>query len=246
LINGKWSEPQITNFSKLSGAEFTMSPDGKRIYFLSYRPISKSSNRLEKKPSIWVTQKQAGTWEEPILLDKPLCDMGYVCEAKNRNLYFFSYELAKFGKADIFMASYENGKYSKPISLGPNINSEFYDVDPYIAPDESYLIFSSSRNPSGLYISFKNELGKWTPARYLGDKINKDKGDGVICPSITPDGKYLFFTCNPELFNVNDFKNISYSEKINTLNSSGNGQNDIYWVSSEFINELKEDILSSF
>jgi hypothetical protein len=49
--------------------------------------------------------------------------------------------------------------------LGPSVNSEYNEADPFVAPDESYLIFQSKR-PGGfgnndLYISFRNKGGQW-------------------------------------------------------------------------------------
>lgn len=50
--------------------------------------------------------------------------------------------------------------------------AEFNDHDPFIAPDESCLIFSSNR-PGGygsndLYISFRNDNDTWTAPRNMG------------------------------------------------------------------------------
>ncbi|UCG27518.1 MAG: PD40 domain-containing protein, partial [Bacteroidales bacterium] len=79
------------------------------------------------------------------------------------------------------------------------VNSSSSDVFPAIAPDERYLIFSSAREGGffqrhqydfELYISFKNNDGSWTPARNLGEEIN---AYSPLNPSISPDGKYLFF-----------------------------------------------------
>ena len=75
--------------------------------------------------------------------------------------------------------------------LGPQINSEFNESDPYISPDEKILIFSSSaadivgqadrpetmKGPGvlyargDLYVS-TNRNGTWTPARHLKHNIN--------------------------------------------------------------------------
>lgn len=233
-----WSKPRITSFSYLSGGEFTMSPDGNRIFFISRRPVNEGKKKLEAETSLWVTEREGDKWGEPRLMDKPFCDVGYLSVAGSGNYYFFSYDLDGYGKGDIYMSEYKNGKYGKPLNLGPNINSRHYDVDPYITPDESYLIFSSNRSPGGLYISYKTEAGEWLPAKYMGDKINKNTGDGPICPSVSPDRKYLFFTCNRKTgFNIFDSK-ITLNKKINILNSPGNGQNDIYWVSADIIEKL--------
>ena len=109
----------------------------------------------------------------------------------------------------------------KSFRLDFPINTGYNEHDPYIAPDESYLIFTSNR-PGGyesadLYICFKNTDDSWAEPINMGNKINSDKYD--YCPILSPDGKYLFFS--------------SYR--------TGNG--DIYWVDAKVIEELKPDKL---
>lgn len=102
--------------------------------------------------------------------------------------------------------------------LGPGVNSELHDWDAFVAPDESYLIFSSQDRPDSvgaqdLYISFRNEDGSWTEARNMGPRVNSPSDE--ICPSVSIDGEILFFT------------------------SRRRGDADVYWMSSVIIAELK-------
>ncbi len=78
------------------------------------------------------------------------------------------------------------------------MNTEFSEHDPFVAPDESYLIFTSTR-PGGfgredLYIGYKKVDGSWTEPKNMGKTINSSGVD--FCPMLSPDGKYLFFTRN--------------------------------------------------
>ena len=66
-------------------------------------------------------------------------------------------------KSDIFRSRSIDGKYSHIENLGELINTEYHEWDPFIAPDESYLIFCSMK-PRGfggddLYITFQTEHG---------------------------------------------------------------------------------------
>lgn len=67
-----------------------------------------------------------------------------------------------------------------------------------MAPDQSYIIFSSSgrrdgTGPAGdLYISFRRADGTWEAARNLGPLVNTDRTE--FCPVVSPDGRYLYFT----------------------------------------------------
>ena len=98
------------------------------------------------------------------------------------------------------------------------INTEHDEYDLFIAPDESYLIFSSDR-PGGfgnvdLYISYKKGDGTWTEPKNMGRNINSG---GAVFPSVTDDGRFLFFQ------------------------SRRGGNGDIYWVDAKIIEELKPD-----
>jgi hypothetical protein len=60
--------------------------------------------------------------------------------------------------------------------------------------------------------------------------------------AFTPDGKYLFFSSgrsrHPEYSDIA----ITLKEKIDKMNSWGNGLNeDIYWINAKIIDKLKPD-----
>ncbi len=86
-----------------------------------------------------------------------------------------------------------NGKYAKPVNMGPLVNSSALEGMPFIAADESYLLFgrqtvSEGKAYNGFCISFKGKDGQWLAPISLQPYT----GQGV-CPSISPDGKYLFY-----------------------------------------------------
>ncbi|MBA4056197.1 MAG: Xaa-Pro aminopeptidase, partial [Marivirga sp.] len=60
--------------------------------------------------------------------------------AASGNIYFASY---RDGNLDLFMSEFKDGKFSTPVNLGGMINSSAGEHDPFIAPDESFLIFNS-------------------------------------------------------------------------------------------------------
>jgi Tol biopolymer transport system component len=134
--------------------------------------------------------------------------------------------------------------YSPPVDIGNKqngISTTSHEVDPFIAPDESYLIFASDR-PGGygeadLYICFRQSDGTWPKAQNMGPSINTKTGE--LCPSVSPDGKYLFFSSNRSLYPNYSETPITYAEKERILNSPGNGNPDIYWVDAKIIEELK-------
>lgn len=95
----------------------------------------------------------------------------------------------------IRISTIKNGKREAPKLLNKNINSGKWTAHPFIAPDESYLIFDSERadgfGDTDLYISFKQKDGSWGTAINMGAKINTNGAERA--GYISPDGKYFFF-----------------------------------------------------
>lgn len=223
-VDGKWTTPKPMPFySNYTDRDFTMSPDGQKIYFGSNRP-SREGEPSQNSLDIFVTKRgEKNIWEQPVNLGKPIntpeFGENYPSVASNGNLYFFSCRNDGLGGCEIYMSQFSNGKYSDPVNLGPAVNSEMNDWDAYIAPDESYIIFSSQNREDtlgeqDLYISYKMNRA-WTKARNMGHRVNSSSDE--ICPSVSLDGKYMFFTTRRR------------------------GKADIYWISSKIIEELKPE-----
>lgn len=81
-----------------------------------------------------------------------------------------------------------NGTYSTPVSIGPAINTREVEDCPFIAPDESYLIFSRVSGPeSGYHIAYRLKDGGWSAPVAL--KRLRAQPTSFV----SPDGKYVFF-----------------------------------------------------
>jgi hypothetical protein len=137
------------------------------------------------------------------------------------------------------MSELVEGRYLEPVNLGDNVNSEEDEADPFVAPDESYLMFGSNRKEGeGIYICYKKSDGSWTQARNVGSAINSI--GPVNVGSVTPDGKYIFLFSIKRYHEPWSEKPLSYQDKLKILNGPGNGSIDIFWVSAEIIYELKQ------
>jgi Tol biopolymer transport system component len=222
-VNGKWIRPVPMGFtSNYTDRDFTMSPDGNRIYFGSNRPKKKGAG-MQTSLDIFVTTRlsSTGQWSEPKAIGPPInthYGENYPCVAGNGNLYFFSCREDGPGGCDIYMAKLVNSSYTTPVPLGSAINSEKNDWDAYIAPDESYIIFSSQNRSDtlgeqDLYISFRKKDKSWTNAKNMGSSVNSRFDE--ICPSVSLDGKYFFFT------------------------GRRRGKADIFWITTDVIEKLK-------
>ena len=245
---GAWSKPKVMPFSNKYNGEYILSPTGNQIVFSSNRPLNDKGKPLDDYYT-WIVEKEGDVWGEPKYIkefeDEDRSFSAYPSISQNGNIYFFSKRKGGIGSEDIYMSKFVNGVYSKPMNLGNMINTENDEIDPFIAPDESYLIFLR-RSDEGfggvdLYISFREKDGSWTNSKNMGSNINSEASE--FCPTVTPDGKYIFFTSNRLTYKNYCETPLSYEEKIRILNSPGNGNSDIYWIDAEIIEDLKPDNL---
>lgn len=195
-FEGYWRPPELAPFSGVYNDHAPVfSSDGKRIYFSSDRP-----GGIDKCKSIWYVEKVSTGFSEPVCLGSPpntdLC-ASQATFAEDGTVYF----VGKISEAQwgvgIYRSRFENDAYQKPEMLGPAINTSHADVYPFIAPDESYLIFGSSRpgtvsDETDLYVSLPSGDRVFGTPRHLGRIINN--GSTVSFSCVTHDGKYLFFS----------------------------------------------------
>jgi hypothetical protein len=112
--------------------------------------------------------------------------------------YAADYAEQGYGRYDIYKVQRSSWGWSKPKNLGHNINSDFWESAPSIAPDGNAIYFASNR-PGGyggidIYVAYKNEKGYWEEAINLGPSINT-KGDDQT-PFIHADNQSLYFSSN--------------------------------------------------
>lgn len=231
--NGKWHTPTIAPFSgQYSDADPFITSDGSRFYFISNRPVvGKSKPDLD----IWVMEKTVAGWSEPKNVGAPVNSIGsewYPTVAANGTIYFGSDREGGKGRTDIYRSRLVNGKHAEAENLGDAINTPFNEYEPLIAPDESYLILMAGGRADGrggfdLYISH-NHNGTWTKPLNLGDKINSSGNE--YSPTISPDGKYFFWTSPRGFADKPLEKRQTYQELMNRLRSPRNGLGDIYQI----------------
>jgi len=193
--NNQWHESVLE--VQLGGA---ISPDGKTMH---------SGNQYRERID--------NGWSELKSLGFPFEDIAImVLTVSSQGTYVFDDR-----KTDILRYSrLVDGNREAPKAFGKEINSGKWTAHPFIAPDESYMIWDSERadgyGDKDLYISFRQRDGSWGDAINFGDKINTEGPDtgGVV----SPDGKYFFF-----------------NKKISAEDS------DTYWVDAQIIDDLRPE-----
>ena len=191
LTAGKQIDTLNLNVNENWEGEPMFTFDGRRMYFTA---VIKDK---DWHSDLYYIEKTDAGWSTPMdfELNGPSCEW-HISFTKDNTAYFGSERDGSRLKADIFYSKPENGKYIEVIKLPSTINTEYNDCDPLIAPDESFLIFHSDR-PGGfgdhdLYIAFHKGENDWTDPVNMGENINTSGWE--MGPSLSPDGKYLFFT----------------------------------------------------
>lgn len=237
--NTTWSKPQVASFSgKHFDLEPCFSPDGLKLYFVSTRALDDS---LEPKDfDIWYVERSSlkDSWSRPKNLGAPInTQYGefYPSIADNGNFYFTRDDTSKNRKDDIYVSVLKNGKYQEPMALPDSINSESYEYNAFIAPDESYILFGGYNRTDGygsgdIYISKRIENG-WLQAENLGPQFNSDKMD--YCPFVIDN--VLYFTSKRDNTQVQHESTLDLKKLINEFNRPDNGSSKLYQVSIKSI-----------
>ena len=206
LEKGLWGPPRPASFSgRWSDVDLFITTNGRRLYFCSNRPLEGQSG-TPKDFDIWTSERTAEGWAEPANLGAPVnssTDEFYPSLTKDGTIYFQSRRPGGPGLADIWRARPIDGRFVQAECLPPPVNSAGFEGDTLVAPDESYLIVSTSRDVkmslADLYLSFCGPNGTWTPLVKLGFDVSSPKS-GENCQMLSPDGRYLFFTRGGDIY----------------------------------------------
>lgn len=156
----------------------------------------------------------------------------YPLVASDGTLYFSTVRADSKGHFNIYRSRPVNGEYGPPENLGPVLNGAYDNIDNVIAPDQSFIVFASYGRPNGLgngdlYISF-NQGEASTPPKNLGAPINSVALD--YTPSLSPDGKYLYWASNRGFEDKPLTQRLSVSQFRDSISSIRNGNGNIYRI----------------
>ena len=149
------------------------------------------------------------------------------------------------GYFHIYRARLVNDHYEQPEKLGAEINGGEAEINPYISPDQKFLIFGSYRKDArssggnlyqraDLYIT-ENRDGHWSQARHLEHGVNTTATEGN--PAIS--GKWFYFTSERSPFEVPMKERLTTAAWQDRQRGIGNGVGNIYRIPVEAL-ELKQ------
>ncbi len=218
-VNEIWSEPVEASFAVGKNVLLSsISPDGKWVYVSTNVRDSNELLRVEITSDGWGELERV-----PLPINSDFSDhsLQFIEDGTG---YLSSSREGSNGK-DLWKVTTISEDTYVVENMGEVVNSTSWDFSPCVAADGSYMIFGSARfGRSGLahlYITFYDEDTGWTAPIDLnssGAIINDDLANQSN-PSLSPDGKYLFFMRHYSITKM-----------------------DLYWISTSFIENIRENL----
>jgi hypothetical protein len=216
LKDGAWTVPELIPFweTMAENGDFVFSSDDRTMLYQV-----RTGAQPEPLSHIWRAEITDTGWGEGAPLPAPVNTRffeSYASDTSGGALYFFSHRPGGKGGFDLYRSAFKAGNCADPVNLA-SLNTEYDEWDPFVAPDESYIIFCSLK-PGGLgrddlYISFKGGDGSWSAPVNLGEEINSAGSENRPC--VTRDGRYFFFT------------------------STRDGSRDVFWVATAYLDRFR-------
>src|SRR5690606_35717335 len=152
------------------------------IYFAAYDSIFSDEKIL-------YVNRSGNSWSDVSTLDSPINDdiVFYPNAAANGDLFYTS-----ISKVKMYYAPNRNGKYPEVHEVGIE-----YGIHGLISPSQDFILVDARRENDktkdrDIHVCFKKKEGAWSIPINLGNTVNSNFGE--TCPSLSPDGKYLFFS----------------------------------------------------
>jgi Tol biopolymer transport system component len=195
LVNGTWTPPAPAPFNNAPGQmsfEPQVTPDGRRLYFQSDRPLPDAEPGGMPTLNIWFVERHGDRWGNPRQAGPPFNPMRAMYITMTSSGAIYTTDLSGgMGSERIAVARPAGGSYTQLEPLGPPVNVGVGNRYPYIAPDENYLVFArriGRTRDSVLMVSHRNPDGSWGEPRAV------DLGMTAGAATVSPDGRFLFFS----------------------------------------------------
>ncbi|MGN6648345.1 MAG: OmpA family protein [Cytophaga sp.] len=175
-----------------------LTADGKTLYYTTLAGLSRQDDE-----NIVVSTFKDGAWSAPQTISDNINtkDNEGTCSVSmdgNSLVFVGCGRPDGRGSCDLYLSKRVNGVWSKPVNLGPSINSTSWDSHPSLSADGRTLYFVSARaggyGKEDIYVSHLNEDGAWSDAINAGNAINTPGTE--FSPFIHADGTTLYFSSN--------------------------------------------------
>ncbi len=179
-----------------NNATLSVSPDGQELFFVQSET---GANNL------YVSYLRGMQWSggqtldsaSPGTINNGTAGRGACISPDGKTLIFSSDRAGGIGGADLYKITIsDSGRWSQPVNLGPNINTEYDEDAPFIHADDSTLFFSSKgHNTMGGFDVFMAQMdtgATWGKPTNLGYPINTPDDDAYF--NVSPDGRRAYYS----------------------------------------------------
>lgn len=190
--DGDWTDPEPLPLPGRGVQAPAFSPDGHRLYFQAAG--SGGFGSLD----IWWVDLRRGDWTTAVNIGRPVNSPGVEGQPTltEAGELFYSGSMAgvEYGRG-IFHALPVDGGYGVPQALGDAVNTPGIDFYPFVTPDGETLLFASNRGRTGeeltIHVSYRTPGDDWTEPVDVHPFMDFPRA--ARFPSISPDGRFLFF-----------------------------------------------------
>ena len=190
--------PEPLNSHGNEGAQ-TISHDGRVVIFTAC-----GRSKEHTGCDLYMSVRQGGRWGQPRNLGAPVNSRYWESfpslSIDGYTLYFASNRPGGYGGSDIWCCTLEEGRWSEPRNLGPEVNTKGNETAPYIHFDDKTLYFSSDGHMGmggmDLFVARRQEAGdkeslEWK-VENLGYPINTSGDENNLI--VAPDGRTAIFS----------------------------------------------------
>jgi outer membrane protein OmpA-like peptidoglycan-associated protein len=197
-VNGEWTAPKPISLSINTiehDASVGLSPVGDEMFLY----------KVDNGGDIYFCKLNTdGTWSKPKPMEGEVNSKSYensMTISSDGNKIFFTSDRpveGAQGDLDIYMCVKQpNGKWGKPVSLGPKVNTPYAEEAVFLDFDDHTLYFSSKGHKGmGGYDIFKtvydSTTNQWLEPQNLGYPINS--ADDDIFFTLSGDGRYAYYS----------------------------------------------------
>jgi len=244
-VDGVWSEPEVAPFSgnpEWMDLEPAISPDGRRFYFLSTRPLETGGEAGQQ--DIWIMDRTADGWSEPWNPGPPVntdAPEFFPSPARDGSLYF-TRRMADSRIHQIWRARPDGDGWAEPELLPAQVNCGSNRFNAMVHPAEAWIIvpaFGPEDNLGGVdyYLSFRNDDDTWREPLNLGPQVNTAAMQEWSA-ALSPDGRFLFVMSNRTSREATG--SLGWSEIERSHLEPGWGGVAIWWLSAAVIDRLRD------
>lgn len=180
-----WTAPAPASFLREHPGAFEphITPDGNRMFF-------------GRGPDIWVMDRNGTGWGEARRHGPGM----FATTTADGTIYVTDISTQTFGQ--IVVQRPVEGGYTPPEPAPGGVFDSTGAAHPCVAHDERFLVFDSWREgtlgQSDLFVCARTPDGSWGEAIHLPGGINT-VGENIAA-TLSPDGRYMFFTCNNDIY----------------------------------------------